>query len=251
MTADSRTHGHVGVYDCSFCLARLAVQHSGLPDPSSTMAAPDAKCAMRGVSKSTEGGRFHGKKFQCKPCQNLSQLVRRHLGSDQFREEVTQEERQNFFRRSQLETTDSYQWNVVRANLAKTLTRSRIEEEICRTTAEELPLSVWLSLRKPRCAAAHAARTRRLARSTPCRCALWWARAFNVKWRKRSWRRSMPCAKNRTRSASAMTRLTTWMYRSPSAGAPCSTRRERPGPAANRGGGGQGRRQSGRHGQAP
>ena len=90
-----------------------------------------------GDQRLPEAGRFHGKKFQCKACQNL--------GSGELLAEVSAEERSNFFRRSQVSASDSYQWEVVRANPAKTLTRARIEEEVHKTTAEELPLSVWLS----------------------------------------------------------------------------------------------------------
>lgn len=109
------------------------------------MAEEHPVCSMCGDQKLPEAGRFHGKKFQCKACQNLAQLVRRRLGSGELLAEVSAEERSNFFRRSQVSASDSYQWEVVRANLAKTLTRARIEEEVHKTTAEELPLSVWLS----------------------------------------------------------------------------------------------------------
>ena len=91
-------------------------------------------------------GRFHGKKWYCTSCNTLTQLLRRHLGSAEL-EGFNQQERAAFFRyqHESASTDGRYTWQCVRSSLLKTKAEKKIEAEERRMSAEELPLSVWLS----------------------------------------------------------------------------------------------------------
>ena len=101
------------------------------------------QCLREGL----QDGRQHGKnKWHCTACNTLSQLLRRHLGSNDL-EGFDHAERADFFRATHENASSQgrYGWKCVRSSLVKSMTEKKITEEERRVSAEELPLSVWIS----------------------------------------------------------------------------------------------------------
>ena len=103
-------------------------------------------CQKCGVAYEVKEGRQHGPSFVCWPCNNISQTLRRNLGTSGPVGKMSAEDQVSFFTaaKSQKGTDGKVSWNTIRATLLKRMTQRIISSFSIGLEVEELPKSVLL-----------------------------------------------------------------------------------------------------------
>ena len=94
-----------------------------------------------------EGAIPKGNSFCCKDCNNLYQIIYRHLGGlPETYYKMTPEKQKEFYKESKAQVKfvgKNARWSLVRNSLVKSLVTFRTEQTRVRVSEEWLPLSVW------------------------------------------------------------------------------------------------------------
>ena len=104
-------------------------------------------CLKCGMPVSEDDGKFKGAGITCSACQNVYQMLYRHLGGyPSTLQTMSPDDQQKFFRTSNQvlrSAPKNGRWSVLRANLITEMTRFKVEQ-VTRTVEQKfLPLGVW------------------------------------------------------------------------------------------------------------
>ena len=104
-------------------------------------------CLKCGMPVSEDDGKFKGAGITCSACQNVYQMLYRHLGGyPSTLQTMSPDDQQKFFRTSNpvlRSAPKNGRWSVLRANLITEMTRFKVEQ-VTRTVEQKfLPLGVW------------------------------------------------------------------------------------------------------------
>ena len=108
-----------------------------------------SQCLKCGMPVSEDDGKAKGAGLTCTSCQNVYQMLYRHLGGYPTTwNTMSPDEQQNFFRTSKQvlrSAPKNGRWSVLRANLVTEMTRFKVEQVTNTVDKHFLPLSVWQS----------------------------------------------------------------------------------------------------------